>query len=356
MEQEPHPDFDVVFLEVEGIESCHLLAERILNRTESLFTKTQGIRNELNKLKKRFGGIEVFGIFKFPEPRQENWQDLLQTVIGWICNVRPERRVLLILDELPYMLQKINSVAQSENKKHEAITLLDNFRALRQRHRNLRMIFAGSIGLHHVLKDLTQQTLPSEPFNNMEAVEIGPLEDCDAILLTEHLLSIEKISIVDDRDEVIRSIIVNTNNVPFYIERVISRLAGLGKPVSVAEVETTIQRQLTDDNDPWEMEHFRSRLEVYYQTRLIDASNHPVSEASLARAVLDHLVTANTPQSIDEIWRVIRSQFVLTDRQAIIQLLRSLTQDHYLICDSNKRYRFRFSLVQRWWKIAQDLS
>jgi len=51
-----------------------------------------------------------------------------------------------------------------------------------------------------------------------------------------------------------------------------------------------------------------------------------------------------------------RSRFALTDRHYLVQLLRSLAQDHYLVSSSDKLYSFRFPLIRSWWRIAQGLE
>ncbi len=156
-----------------------------------------------------------------------------------ICEHNKDTKILLIFDELPYMLQKIASIGRDNESKTQAITLLDTLRSVRQKYTNLRMIYAGSVGLHHVLNDIT------------------------------------------------------------------------GKP-------------LRDDD--------------------------------IARAILDHMATLTHPQSIEQIWNVVKSSFQLNDRNHIVNLLKSLALDHYLNCDQTKRYYFRFPLIQKWWKLAQGLE
>jgi hypothetical protein len=140
------------------------------------------------------------------------------------------------------------------------------------------------------------------------------------------------------------------------MERIASQLGLMERPIAVNDVEAIVLKQLTNDNDPWEMEHFRSRLETYYQRIVQDANKSAIPEDAIARPILDHFATVDTPQTIDEVWSMIRSQFALTDRNLIVQMLKSLGQDHYLISDTDKRYSFRFPLVKRWWKIAQGLQ
>ncbi|WP_295453153.1 hypothetical protein [uncultured Thiodictyon sp.] len=45
----------------------------------------------------------------------------------------------------------------------------------------------------------------------------------------------------------------------------------------------------------------------------------------------------------------------LDDRDRLIELLRLVEQDHYLARDTAGNYRFRFPLLQRWWRLARGL-
>ena len=104
------------------------------------------------------------------------------------------------------------------------------------------------------------------------------------------------------------------------------------------------------------MEHFRSRLKIYYHGSSEDANGRPIPNASLASAILDILAIAPEPQTIDEVWAAMKARVALDNRDQIIQLLKSLAQDHYLTSDSEKRYAFRFPLIRQWWVLAQGIS
>ncbi|MDO9318316.1 MAG: hypothetical protein Q7V56_08965 [Gammaproteobacteria bacterium] len=356
MAAEPAADFDVLFLEVEGIDSCNHLTELLLTRMRPLLTTTETAENWYSGLLNKIGGLEIGGVIKLPEMSKHGWQTTLEEAIGGFCQNRPDRLILLMFDELPYMLQKIDEVSSRVGRPHEALTLLDTFRALRQRHANLRMIFAGSIGLHHVLRKLKHANLAAEPVNNMPLIEIHPLEEVDAIKLALQLLNAEQVKFADDAQEIAKRLIDHTSNVPFYMERITSQLAMLGRPITLQDVDITFQDQLTNDYDPWEMEHFRGRLETYYRGTVIDVNNRSISENEIARCILDHFAVTDDSQTIEQVWLIVRSQFALTDRQLIVQMLKFLGQDHYLICDAQKRYTFRFPLIKRWWRIAQGLE
>ncbi|MDB5387720.1 MAG: hypothetical protein JWM11_3366 [Planctomycetaceae bacterium] len=356
MAVEPADGFDVLFLEVEGIDSCDALTELLLNRIRPHLTKTESAKGWFSSFWEGVGGVEIGGVIKLPEKNKLGWQATLEKAIEGFCQNRSDRLILLMFDELPYMLQKIEEVSSKAVKPHEALTLLDTLRALRQRCPNLRMIFAGSVGLHHVLRDLRQAKLAAEPVNNMLSIEIHPLEDRDALQLASQLLKAEQVKFANTDQDIAKRLIAQTSNVPFYMERIIGQLGLLGRPITLHDVDSTVLEQLTSDRDPWEMEHFRSRLEIYYRRSVDDTNGRSIPEAAIARCILDHFAVNDEPQSIDDVWSMIRSQLALTDRQVVVQMLRSLGQDHYLMSDTQKRYTFRFPLIKRWWKMAQGLE
>ena len=101
---------------------------------------------------------------------------MLEKAFDRVCSQNPDTLIVLLLDELPYMLQKIAAYEkQAGAADHAALEMLDILRAMRHKHANLRMIFAGSVGLHHVLTELRQTEFASQPVNDMPPVEIGAL-------------------------------------------------------------------------------------------------------------------------------------------------------------------------------------
>lgn len=357
MAAEPKDGFDVLFLEVEGIESCHQFAALLLNRVKPLLSKTDKAKTWFDGFCNSLQGTEIGGVIKLPERSELSWQATIEKTIEGLCSNRADRTTVLMLDELPYMLQKINAVSVATSNPHEALTMLDTFRVLRQRHGNLRMVFAGSVGLHHVLRDLRQMKLASEPVNNMELIEIHPLETADALQLGKRLLRDERVRVAEDEVNAIAYRLTDlASNVPFYMERIVGQLGLLEHEISVDDVEATVQQQLSSDHDPWEMEHFRERLDIYYHETVMDANNRPMPLSAIARCILDHFALADDPQSIEQVWTAVCGQLSLTDRQCVVRLLSSLGQDHYLICDTLKRYSFRFPMIKKWWKVAQGLE
>jgi hypothetical protein len=302
--------------------------------------------------------VEIAGVIKIPDGNRIGWKAMLEKTFARVCSQHSDTLLVLLLDELPYMLQKIAAKERrAGTQEHAALEILDTPRAMRAQHANLRMIFAGSVGLHHVLTDLRATELASQSVNDMPLVQIEALSVPDAVTLAKRLLMDEGVPVVEADEERLPGELASlTDRVPFYLERVVARLAELDGPVSVEHAHQIVRQQMTDDHDAWEMEHFRTRLGIYYPGTSSDANGRPITNESVARALLDILAVASTPQTIEQVWAAMKAQMALDDRHEIVRLLTSLAQDHYLIADTEKRYAFRFPLIRQWWILAQGLS
>jgi hypothetical protein len=104
------------------------------------------------------------------------------------------------------------------------------------------------------------------------------------------------------------------------------------------------------------MEHFRQRIPVYYPGTIAVGDRDTLDRDAIVVCILDELSVCRSPRSIDEVWATVKSSLPLDDRALVVDLLRNLSQDHYLVSDEYKRYSFRFPLIQQWWKLAQGLS
>lgn len=358
MAAEPRSGYEVVFMELEGIDSPDRFVELLINRVKPHLSKTQKAQSWWQQFTGAVGGTEVAGILKLPEVRKLGWQETLAKTLEGVCEHNTGKTILLLMDEVPYMLQKIAFIGTSDMEKTLALTLLDTLRSIRQQHKNLRLVFAGSVGLHHVVANLKQGALASRPTNDMPLVEIRALDEPDAITLASRLLENEGVAFVKGTDSsgLLERLVRLADCVPFYIEAICSRLGELSGPIDVGTIEDTVLQQLTSDHDPWEMEHFRERLGTYYSGTVTSTSGTIIRDEDIAREILDHLTCAKEPQSIEQIWSFVKAKFEVADRNHIVEILRSLSLDHYLISDTQKRYSFRFPLIQRWWKMAQGLD
>ncbi len=355
MQAEAPAGIIVRYLDLEKVDSPLRFVEVMLGEVRELLPTTERAKDGFKSLMAAVGGTELGGVVKLPECGKKEWQPALEKTIACICGNHSESTLLFLFDELPYMLQKIMVRERDQgNNENAALAILDSLRAMRLEHGNLRMVYTGSIGLHHVIDSLRGDEYASQPTNEMETVEIGPLAAADAQDLAKRLLAEEKIS-CSSVDDVAAALVTLTDRVPFYIERLVTHLYE-ESTVTPAAVQQRVARHLTDDNDPWEMEHFRTRIPIYYPGNIDLGDRRVLRRAEIVMTVLDVLATRAAAQSIDDVHAAVKALLPVEDRNVVIELLRKLSQDHYLICDDLKRYSFRFPLIRRWWVLARGLS
>jgi len=355
MARNPPNGVVAVFIDLEAVSSALRFAETLLTHVRPTLTKTKIAKTRFASLLESLAGVEIGGIVKLPDKHEIDWQSRVEKLLDGLGECHPESRVVLLFDELPYMLQKIRADELKAGSTHNsALALLDVLRAKRKPPSNLRMVYSGSVGLHHVISELRDQ-VAAEPFNDMPIQEIRELSKEDAMSLATTLLAQEGVN-SKKRDDLAAMVAELGDRVPFYIERIVARLADLEREVTADDARIIFHRQLTDDQDEWEMEHFRSRIPIYYPGDITDVNGKPIKLAMIVERILDSIAVQPDAQGIDAIWGDIKSGFALDDRALTIQLLKSLAQDHYLRCDTSKRYAFRYELLRKWWVLAQGLS
>jgi len=355
LKETPKDGYRVIFSDLEKVDSPLEFINDVLNQTAPFLSIEDKASGWFFKTWKILEGTEVGGLIKIPEHREKDWKALLQTAIHAICS-NTDDTVVFLWDELPYMLQKINEheIAR-ESVERSSLKIMDTLRALRQEHTNLRMVFTGSIGLHHVLNALTHENYAAESVNDMEKVALLPLDTSSAQKMAQFHLAKEEL-VDHEQGSLAQSISQQCDGIPFYIEKLIRRLAIHEQVLSEALINQEISYILTDANDDWELEHFRSRLSIYYKGDTLDANDRVIPKSSIAKAILNHCAASAESQSIDACYQAVKSKYSIDNRGLIIALLNKLVKDHYLLRDAQGHYRFCFSLVQRWWILAEGLT
>jgi hypothetical protein len=247
---------------------------------------------------------------------------------------------VLIIDELPFLLDKIVAAGRSD----EAASLLDNMRALRQRHSALRMVFCGSLGLHIVLDKLRASGYSGQPVNDMPAFEVAPLSPVDAAYLSGCLLTGERV-VCEDLDSCAEALAQVSSGVPFYIQHMVRAMAA---ETAVTWTPTRIQRLpqdlFTAPGDPVAFQYYEGRIGQHY----------PNDIAERALVVLDALSRDKRGLPFDELLNLVRHdpKTQMVDSESILQTARMLRDDHYLVQDG-KRWRFKLEIIRRWWSMRK---
>ncbi|AFL73628.1 hypothetical protein [Thiocystis violascens] len=351
---EPRPGWVPIFQDLERYHSAREFALSVYQEVDRFLSRHKRFARRSKDLLKTLGGTEVGGVLKLPEMTADApWQDILTVAIQDLVEERErlDARPLFLWDEVPYMLASI----KAREGEPVAMAVLDSLRALRQTHgaAGLRMVLTGSIGLHHVIAGLKRHNYANSPLNDTYPLEVPPLDADPARELAARLIEGERIR-ADCPSETAAAVARLADGFPFYIHHLVKALkqAALTSATGAdpALVEQVVAQQLLDPNDPWELSHYRERIPVYY--------GQDSEQAVLG--ILDGIAARAedaTPValSINALLAEGRAAGTLDDRDRLIDLLRLMEQDHYLSRDVAGGYRFRFPLLQRWWRLARGL-
>ncbi|HAX79874.1 MAG TPA: AAA family ATPase [Cyanobacteria bacterium UBA11372] len=333
MQAEAPKDKLPIYHDLEKVRSPLEFVETILQDVEEYLGGLKRTARKTRQLLTQLSGAEFSG-FKLPEIAAPHWKNLLiQTIADLVEN--QDRTVILFWDEVPYMLSNIGDEA--------AMEVLDTLRSLRQMYPGVRMVFTGSIGLHHVIGSLKEKGYANAPINDMYIEDVPPLSTTDATDLTCRLLRGENIS-TPDLDVTAAAIVDNVNGIPFYIHHIIRQLKQSGKSSSTT-VTDIVNSALTDPLSRWDMGHYRDRIDTYY-----DDQKRPY-----ALNLLDILAVTNQPLLLNDLLDRLKSGSLVTDREMVLNVLRLLQRDYYVIQETNSQYRFRYSLIQRYWQVSRGL-
>jgi len=230
-----------------------------------------------------------------------------------------------------------------------AANLLDNLRLARQKHISLRMIYTGSIGLHHVLKSLKEASLANEPTNDMKVINLPPLKENGGIELTNELLKGELLEAIED--DFAEVLVKSVDCVPYYIHHVISSFMDNDIEVTTNNIETIIDMAFVDSNDPWHLRHYDTRLKEYYGEPYL-----------IYQSILDIVAEQEDGVNYEKLNNLLQSSPTLINNNVmmeflnednfLLEALRLLAADHYLVKHAkNGTYNFAFSLIKKWWSI-----
>lgn len=152
-----------------------------------IFENVQGIKSEIEFYKKMYELIIscLNRIDRTKNSIKEWWQELkieeisirdgklklggnqlnyLEEIDGLLSKLNgKEIKIILFIDELPEVLHQLNKA----NKTDEAVSILKNVRRWRQedQYQNFHLVFAGSIGIHYVVKNIEGRTTDINDFN-----------------------------------------------------------------------------------------------------------------------------------------------------------------------------------------------
>ncbi|MFB2920102.1 MULTISPECIES: hypothetical protein [Aerosakkonema] len=335
MEAEAPADKWPIYHDLEEVRSPLEFVETLWERVEKYLGGLRRTARRTRQLLTQLGGAEFSG-FKFPSVAAPHWKTLLTRTIEDLVENK-DRTVILFWDEVPYMLGNIGDEA--------AMEVLDTLRSIRQTYPEIRMVFTGSIGLHHAIGSLRLAGYANAPTNDMYIEDVPPLSPTDATELARQLLEGENIS-TPDLQITSADIAQAVDNIPFYIHHVVEQLKSRGGVISAATVTEIVNSSLTDPLSRWDMVHYRTRIDTYYNDE----------KRPYALNLLDSLAVTNQPLSFNELFDNLKSNPTIQDREIALTVITLLQRDYYIVQENSGKFIFRYPLIKRYWQLTRGLT
>ncbi len=369
---EPKTGWKPVFRDLERVHSAQEFAELVYDDVQQFLGTGTKAKNFIQKILEDNEN-------EYVKIKGRTWKRLLISAVEDLMKAQRNEQLVFFWDEVPYMLESI----RKKDGPEIAAEVLDTLRSLRIEQERFRMIFTGSIGLHHVLGKLSAAGIPTSAKNDMFPVTVTPLAPLDAERLAADLLEGEKIT-CDNLAEAAATIAEEVDYFPFYVHHIVAGLRIEQLSATENNIKDFVARQLVDASDPWQLAHYRTRLSTYYPDN-DDARNaaiildvlgteteiggarfhraghvinvpHVQKTTVISAPVLTHTDDSADSLSVDEIFqRASTRGSTVLDRDDLLRLLRLMDADHYLSRDTDGGYRFRFPLIGRWWKLDRGL-
>ena len=317
-----------IYRDLEDVKSPIEFVNTVFQDVKAHLTPLNRTTKKTHELLTKLGGAEFSG-FKLPDIAAPHWKALLTETIADLVE-NQDSTLIFFWDELPYMLRNIGD--------ESAMELLDTLRSIRETYPRVRMVYTGSIGLHHVIADLRKVGYTNDPTNDMYAQDVPPLSTKDATTLARKLLEGENIVTPDIQGTAV-AIADELSNIPFYIHHLIVKLKLRGGTGDIPAIKAIIADSLDDPMNPWKMEHYADRIDNYY-----DEKQRPY-----ARRLLDILAVANEPLLFDELLNRLKQDSETQDKEIARKVLTLLQKDYYLQ-KGDLGFQFRYPLIQKYWK------
>ena len=331
----------LVSLDVGDVGSADEFTRKVIESVEPLLRNTDRFKIWMTDIAAKVGGAQV-GPLKLPVFAGKNWENALRQLFQQIAECGTGQFVLM-WDELPWMLQKI-----AAGNPREAMDLLDILRSVRQTHDKVRMVYTGSLGLHHIIRQLRDNGYNNDPTNDMMVIEVPPLAADDAIVLVKKLFDTAQLNAASEA--VFTVIAEATNGVGYWIHWLVRdirrRAATRPGPITLADVDAVIQDAIEANGDPWHLKHYLDRSKDYYG-----------DQRTAALALLDAVAGADTPIPVGDAINRAKLQAPDLDETAWLELLSLLQRDHYVLRERGTGLlRFKFSPVLKWWRWHRNLG
>jgi hypothetical protein len=276
------------------------------------------------------------------ENPEERWQDRGGELIDRV--LKSSERVLIIIDELPDMLNSMFNASREEYK-----TFLHWFRKIRDRSlkHNLRWLVGGSVNL---IAALDQQGAVKK-VNDLKSEPLPPFTDEEITAFVKQMLGSRNVQF--DETVIPRMRELLGAPIPLFLQMLTQELYRLWKrdksrPLTAIEVEHVYHKSLLGEMARDKLQHYRSRIDAHYPQNEREAACHFLGQLSLSDAGLSNKALFQLYRRIEESKTAPRTGPALS--QAFQRLMLHLQSDFYIEAKADGMFDFASRLLKQWWK------
>lgn len=326
-----------VYVDTESIDNEEDFYKKILqeifrnNKISGSEKLKKAFAEKSNRFFKRVNSVNLFGAaieFNHEEGQKDYFSQLLNFLIGYAQSEDVE--LVILVDEFPQTIENIKI-----NDQKAAIAFLQSNRELRltpELRSIVKFIYTGSIGLNYTVAKLGA----TATINDLNSIEVGPLERNDAIALFERLLiSKKRIPTEEAGDYLLKTI---QWYIPFHIQLITQEIisgTSNGDAISAEIVELSINNiiNLRHQNH---FEHYSSRLKSQFKG----------DDFKYAEEILK-LIAQKDEQTKQEMFDL-AVKYNLEDSYK--RIIETLMYDGYIhFIEESDSYLFNSPIVKLWW-------
>jgi len=332
IEANPRENYKVKFESIQAVKSeidfYKTLYKLILNCLSNSKKASKWLSTYVKT--KRITEISPSGI-KFEDKNLDYLQEI-NTIFSELD--RNTETIVLLLDELPEVLHKLNE----NGKKEKAIAILHQLRVWRQSNfKKLQFVFAGSIGIHYVVKNIEGRT---SSLNDLITVICNPLTREEALGYIEWA-TCNKASV--QYDNVLKTYLlqkVQHYYTPYFINLMLGEIDKTARKRKNANIsETDIDQAFINvEKDNQHFADWKNRLKDYM----------PKSDFDFVNEILIHMAHLGSI-NIQAIYdKAVKHEKI----SGYMDLINDLELDGYLVEDAEGRqtYVFISPFLKAYWK------
>jgi hypothetical protein len=260
-----------------------------------------------------------------------DWQAFAETLFGHIDDHQDDPPWCILVDELPVFLQRL--------QERDGPAAIRNFlywlRRVRQEHKRIRWLYAGSIGLDSVARRYRVEGA----LNDLDPFQLGPFPLNTAQGFLADLASRRGLTLTDNA--AIRVCERLGWLSPYYLERVAEDACarvGVGCIVELGQVDAAMDRLLDLDKRLY-WASWREHLD----------RNFPEPDRTRLYRILETVAKADEGADGSLLLAALTRGDQLVGEREVRDLIDTLVTDGYLVRGADGRYRFLMQLLREWW-------